>query len=316
MQELDTNQVSNILEKGVYSILCKINNKIYIGSTSMTFSKRFFHHISCLRNNKHKNKYLQNVYNKYGEENIKFNIIEVVKDKSKILEREQFYIDEYKTNYPDLILNINPLASGTSNLSQETIDKRNNSINLFRKECLQYFDLLKSKKITIEEIPKKFITQITYWTSSHKNIGQYSKGTSPWNKGKQYISTEHLKVPKKKQASRENFKNNIRSKLPKIEIYDLNNNLLGKWNCAKEIEEYSTSNEFNLPIMSRFPNGKQNKKVNLLCSSNINKSCKTGKSYKGLYFKFVNNTETASIKSLEFGETLAVDNTEPMPQNS
>ena len=83
------------LEKiGVYSIVNKLNNKQYIGSTSESFRKRWNLHKYHLRNNKHKNSHLQYSWNKYGEENFEFIILEKCDDKNKVLEIEQLYIDK------------------------------------------------------------------------------------------------------------------------------------------------------------------------------------------------------------------------------
>jgi len=64
-------------KQGVYVIRCTESNKIYIGSTTMSFIKRYNHHFNQLENNKHKNSYLQNSYNKYGEESFEFDILEI-----------------------------------------------------------------------------------------------------------------------------------------------------------------------------------------------------------------------------------------------
>jgi group I intron endonuclease len=59
---------------GIYRIINKTNNKIYIGS-SVNILSRFSKHKSLLKHNKHDNDYLQNSYNKYGLENFLFEII-------------------------------------------------------------------------------------------------------------------------------------------------------------------------------------------------------------------------------------------------
>ena len=51
---------------GIYKITCKVNNKIYIGSTEVCFKQRFTKHKQRLRNNYHENDYLQKSWNKYG----------------------------------------------------------------------------------------------------------------------------------------------------------------------------------------------------------------------------------------------------------
>ena len=58
---------------GIYKITNNINNKFYIGS-SKNITKRFKEHKWRLKNNKHPNNKLQNSWNKYGEENFKFEV--------------------------------------------------------------------------------------------------------------------------------------------------------------------------------------------------------------------------------------------------
>jgi group I intron endonuclease len=82
-------------KSGIYKIVNILDGKIYIGSSS-NFCKRWNGHITCLRKNKHHSPHLQNAWNKYGEENFKFEIVEVVEDFNKLFEREQYYIDLYK----------------------------------------------------------------------------------------------------------------------------------------------------------------------------------------------------------------------------
>ena len=72
-----TSQAELLQEKGVYALVNTINNKMYIGSTIMSFSKRCNHHVNRLRNNKHKNQHLQNAFNKYGEDNFKIVVLEM-----------------------------------------------------------------------------------------------------------------------------------------------------------------------------------------------------------------------------------------------
>lgn len=81
---------------GIYKITNKINGKIYIGS-SIDIKRRWKEHKRQLDLNIHKNKYMQNSWLKYGEENFKFEVIENVYFKDKLIEREQFYVDFYKS---------------------------------------------------------------------------------------------------------------------------------------------------------------------------------------------------------------------------
>ena len=65
---------------GIYMIRNIINNKVYIGQSS-DLKDRLAHHKSSLRHNRHYSSYLQNAWNKYGEENFEFIILEECEEK-------------------------------------------------------------------------------------------------------------------------------------------------------------------------------------------------------------------------------------------
>lgn len=103
----------------IYKIKSKSTDKIYIGS-AVNFVNRKRCHLSDLRKNKHHSILLQRICNKYGIEDFEFIILERVYDKNKLIEREQFYIDQLKPH-----LNILPKAGSSygNKLSQETKQK-------------------------------------------------------------------------------------------------------------------------------------------------------------------------------------------------
>ena len=72
-----------------------INNKSYIGQ-SINIENRWTHHKSELNNNRHINDYLQNAWNKYGEDNFSFIVIEECKE-SELNEKEIYYINKYNS---------------------------------------------------------------------------------------------------------------------------------------------------------------------------------------------------------------------------
>jgi group I intron endonuclease len=242
------------LEKpGVYVIENLMNNKVYIGSSVMRVMKRIEHHVSMLRANKHKNAHLQNAFNKYGETSFCASIIENT-EKHKTLEREQYWINQH--NFDDLY-NINPLASGTPNMSKETILKRS------------------------ETMKKKY--------ASGELESNFKKGHTPWNKGKSDIDYSYLKGVKKTKSEKvlnklKKQSEQIREISPRVYVYDVNYNFLGKFRCAKDLEEWSLTEYNDLPIKSRFEKERMGKPLKFLSSGNINKACKTGKFYKGLRF--------------------------------
>jgi group I intron endonuclease len=79
----------------IYIIENLINHKVYIGS-ALNFRCRRNVHISKLNRKQHPNVHLQSAWNKYGVERFVFWIIETVLDKSKLIIREQFYLDLFQ----------------------------------------------------------------------------------------------------------------------------------------------------------------------------------------------------------------------------
>lgn len=76
---------------------------MYIGS-AFNILKRWKAHRTALRHNKHVNRYLQSAVNKYGLQQMKFEVIELVnsesdKDelKNQLLLREQFWMDKFQS---------------------------------------------------------------------------------------------------------------------------------------------------------------------------------------------------------------------------
>jgi len=101
---------------GIYKILNITNAKCYVGS-AVNLKKRAYQHFKALYENKHFNIKLQNEYNEAFKENFKFEILEIINDKEKLIEREQYYLDTLKPEY-----NLNPTAGSRlgSVLSEQT----------------------------------------------------------------------------------------------------------------------------------------------------------------------------------------------------
>lgn len=122
-------EIENKLYKGwcIYYILNKINEKIYIGSTN-NYNRRIKLHIWNLRNKKHANKHLQSSWNKYGEENFKVGIIEIIDcnkcTEEELIEIEQVWIDEFNSLDAKYGYNIiEPIYIGRREFSIETREK-------------------------------------------------------------------------------------------------------------------------------------------------------------------------------------------------
>lgn len=86
---------------GVYSITNKLNNKKYIGKSDNIYV-RWDEHRKDLNKGVHHNKHLQRAWNKYGEENFIFEIVEKCKNDDIAYQRERYwvrYYDSFKNGY-------------------------------------------------------------------------------------------------------------------------------------------------------------------------------------------------------------------------
>ena len=83
-------------DSGIYMIKNIKNNKVYIGSSIHVYKRRRSHY-SKLRKNEHYNRYLQFSWNKYKEENFKFETIQLNIKKEHLHLMERYYIRKYRS---------------------------------------------------------------------------------------------------------------------------------------------------------------------------------------------------------------------------
>jgi len=60
--------------------------------------KRWDDHVISLQNNIHHNRYLQEAWNRYGDSEFVFNVLEEVEDHKNLFKREEVYIKKFKFN--------------------------------------------------------------------------------------------------------------------------------------------------------------------------------------------------------------------------
>ena len=80
---------------GIYKIINKIDGKVYIGQ-SIDILRRWYEHLWAAGQQRYSNLLLYKAFAKYGVENFSFDIVERC-DESKLLEREIYYIDKYRS---------------------------------------------------------------------------------------------------------------------------------------------------------------------------------------------------------------------------
>lgn len=121
---------------GIYEIKNVSNEKSYIGS-SKNINKRFTQHKFELKYNRHHNLYLQRAWNKYGENNFDFNIIEEC-DEFLLEKKEQWYLSNYNNGK---LYNIGVVSGGdniSSHPNNEEIRKKMSQATKIRYEKMTF----------------------------------------------------------------------------------------------------------------------------------------------------------------------------------
>lgn len=120
----------------IYKIKHIPSGKIYIGQTISSTSDRFSSHKSKLRKNKHSNSYLQNYWNKYGEEEFIFIPVCRASSLEELNQLEEILIQRYKAHVTLGGFNLkkggdnHKMASSTKLLiSKKLIGNRNGTYN-------------------------------------------------------------------------------------------------------------------------------------------------------------------------------------------
>jgi hypothetical protein len=107
---------------GIYQIRNTINHKVYIGKASNLY-RRKYQHFGELKSGKHKNKYLQSSFNKYGDDNFVFEVIEFC-NLDELGKREYYWINYYNSYKRDIGYNIELLdENGVTIRSYESINQ-------------------------------------------------------------------------------------------------------------------------------------------------------------------------------------------------
>ena len=106
---------------GIYCIKNLKNGKRYIG-LSRDIHGRWKQHISDLNGNRHINEHLQSSWNKYGENNFAFYIIEQCL-KDDLCDKEKYYISKYDTVNNKYGYNMTSGGDGINNLRDECSEK-------------------------------------------------------------------------------------------------------------------------------------------------------------------------------------------------
>jgi len=166
----------------IYKITCLKNNKFYIGS-STDINTRLDTHKRLLRKNKHSNPHLQNAWNKYGEQNFKYEIIETIHDINQLLIREKWWIDNTECYKGEIGFNVSrdPVAN---------MRGRKHSLKTRQKLSLSH------KGIKLSQEHKNNISSSNTGRkvseSTRQKIGLAQKGKKISKKQRENMSSSHM----------------------------------------------------------------------------------------------------------------------------
>lgn len=135
------------MNSGIYKIVNNITGDIYVGS-AVDIKRRFRKHKSDLNLHRHPNIILQRAFDKYGEVNLLFDIIECVNNKNNLIVKEQHYIDTLNPKYNILKIAGSRLGHKSSEETKQKLSK----ILLGNKRTLGY----KNSEETILKHSKTF----------------------------------------------------------------------------------------------------------------------------------------------------------------
>ena len=144
--------IFNKIITGVYVIKCQSNGLIYIGS-SVNIRKRWSEHINTLNRNTHGNNYLQNAWNKYGQENFDFSVLDIC-ESEKLQMKEQFYLNFYRSYNRGIGFNIAekaflpPMSKESRKRQAESLSKNKE----FIETCRSYMKELHNDSVRHQQL--------------------------------------------------------------------------------------------------------------------------------------------------------------------
>lgn len=118
--------------QGIYQITNLKSGKLYIGQ-SLNVEKRIKDHQYELSRGIHINRYLQAAWNKYGEANFVFSVLEEVLCSDDLTRREKYWVDFYGGYESDVLYNLRePGPSGK--MSSDSLKRLSESQKVLRKD--------------------------------------------------------------------------------------------------------------------------------------------------------------------------------------
>lgn len=235
------NYYENSKKTGIYCIRNNVNGKIYIGSTKKSFASRKNRHRLLLNSEKHYNEHLQNAWRYYKEENFSFEVLFLC-EQNLCEYYEGEFIKLYSSNIREHGYNI---ANVSSYKFSYSMSEPHNNEKSNRKKIKSSLNGLESNERGLSK-PFKIYDLNGNFIDEYQSAKEYSEKNNV--KARSIISTIL-------QNRKLKYKNNIiifsndtltvddieyvRNILMfRIELYDLDNNLIKTFDNAKECAEF------------------------------------------------------------------------------
>lgn len=168
------------MKSGIYKITNIITFDFYIGS-AVYIKNRWANHRCLFRANKHANLYFQNTWNKYGEENFKFEVLEYC-EKEKLIEREQHWLNYLKPKYNIVLTAQNMLGFKHTKEAKDKMRKpksKTHKQNISHARIGMKFDDQHKSKISSSKLGKKINSEPSAKARLGKKRGSYNERKYP-----------------------------------------------------------------------------------------------------------------------------------------
>jgi group I intron endonuclease len=180
-------------KKGIYKISFIGSDKIYVGS-AINLNKRYNNHLSDLRKNRHCNAIMQRSYNKYGIDKFIFEVLEIVDNKNKLINIEQYYIDKLNQNMNILKIAFSSLgllhSEKTKQIMSEKAKKRKNQ-NI---QYLQTAPLKKQILVMINGVKTVYESILKFEVAIGMNGANGSLRRKLLSKGNHYLKKYNAEI--------------------------------------------------------------------------------------------------------------------------
>lgn len=211
----------------IYAIINLKNGKKYVGS-AVNFHRRKIKHLWQLKNNKHHSPSLQNSWNKNIPTDYKFIILEKVEDKDILLEREQYYLDYFKSYKKEFGYNICVIAGNPS------VHKQYKHIFKFEmsgKFIKEYENAALAARSVDSPECSSSISRCCNWQYRFWKNYIFSYNSVLTKERIDFANNPRLISDEKKHNMSIAAKN---KKMRAIIQFDLNDNLIKEWLCARD----------------------------------------------------------------------------------